>query len=192
MSHSPDPARQAAYVAFEDDVVLDEDGWLQRDNIDPAKEAGFGVGALFPTVTPPPAPSGSKTAKFTKKLKNANNGGLMATLDDAAVTVTKMTESATGNPFLLITFNYYVTSHGFRSGLGLSAGEPPLTHGLFFKNDEGGAMFQWGFPNNDLVVKCDWNRKFRSYTFQVHDYIDWFDIWNRRLSYRVDGGMYEC
>jgi hypothetical protein len=143
----------------------------------------------FPS-THGPVTVGSKTLTFQGKL--FVGGTQAATLDDATVTVTREANPSTGAPFLFITFQYLMTSLGWRSGRGAPTGEPlGMTQGLYFLNQAGGTMYSWGFPYDDLVVQCGWNREPRYHVIRDYDFVDWFDLW-AGVQHRVQGAMYRC
>jgi hypothetical protein len=171
---------------FGDDFEYEEP--LGADIFNPFREHPSLLGSL--TGTSHAAPTGSRTVKFTKRLKNPN-GEVLTVLEDATVTVTKMTAPATGLPFLNINFSYLITSHGWRTGM--SADEAPsLTQGMYFNNDDGGAMYTWGFPYQDISIRCDSRRVHRLHRWSEERYVSWFDLWNGRLKHQVTGSMYPC
>jgi|GEM_PF-5471578 len=144
----------------------------------------------LPVLTDAPLVAQSKTMSFQGKLFVGSTQS--GTLDEATVTVTRMANPQTGVPFLFITFGYFATSLGWRTGRGGSSGEPlGMPHGLYFNNQAGGTMYSWGFPYDDFRLECGWNRQYRYHVIREYNFVSWFDLW-AGVQHRVHGAMYRC
>ena len=115
----------------------------------------------------------------------------IAILDDVKVTATKFSNPQ-GVFNVRVYLEYFVTSHGYRTGRGAPTGEPlGAPQGLYFKNRNGGTIHSWGFPYNDFILRCDWNRQYRMHTFTDTNFVNWFDVWEG-VEHRVQGSFYKC
>jgi hypothetical protein len=86
---------------------------------------------------------------FTGKLFHGS-GEQIATLDDVTVTATRGT-SPQGQSFIVMTLEYLVTSHGWRTGTG-SSGEPwGLRQEVRCQNSAGGTMYVVGFDPFEML-----------------------------------------
>ena len=173
----PSEASPVDFVASE----LEASVMLGEDELEPRPlQLGADCAALlgFPMVGGEPPRPLSLTMKFEGKLVAA--GGILAgTLEEAEVTV------ARGPGFLHVHFEYFLTSHGFRTDpLG-------LPHGLHFKNQDGGTMYSWGFPSNNFILRCGWTRHHCEHVIRITDFVDWFDSWAGVL-HRVSGPLFRC
>ena len=154
----------------------------------------FGLPLLHHTVSVQ-----SKTMTFQGKLFTAAQEPI-ATLDEARVTVTRMTNPQTHVPFLVVSLDYFATSHGFRTGDGkliiqspsLTSHEPYKTpQWLYFKNQAGGVMHTWWAGNNSFELQCGWNREHQLVGYTESYFVDWFDLWEG-VTHEVRGAFYRC
>ncbi|WP_028778614.1 hypothetical protein [Shimazuella kribbensis] len=149
------------------------------------------VAKIFGIDTTKSLTAESKTAVFPRIIYSGAPGE-MASLEDAKVTATKMANPTTGVPFVVVNFEYFTTSLGWRTGRGAPTGEPlGVPHGLYFRNSAGGIIHSWGFPHDDYIVQCNWNRKFRQHRFVDNNYVSWFDLW-QNTNYRGEGVLFRC
>lgn len=191
---TPDTTTPAATPAPEPiTATLEASATLAAEELAP-KEIELGPNVIdflnLPIAVEGPATAATRSMTFQGKL--FAGGTHAATLDEATVTVTRMANPSTGVPFLLITFGYFATSLGWRTGKGSAAGEAgSMLHGLYFKNSAGGTMWSWGFPYDDFRLSCGWNREWRYHVIRDYDYVSWFDLW-AGVEHRVHGTMYRC
>lgn len=154
-------------------------------------EINIEVAKIFGIDTMKSLTAASKTATFPRMVISGAPGQ-MASLEEAKVTATKMANPTTGVFFVVVNFEYFTTSLGWRTGRGAPTGEPlGAPHGIYFRNQAGGIIHSWGFPNNDYIVQCGWNRKFIQHRFIDNNYVSWFDLW-QNTNYRVEGVFFRC
>ena len=111
-------------------------------------------------------------------------------LTEMSVTVTKMTHPSTGRIYLSIFFNYSKTSLGWRTGAGpgQTVGVP---QGLYFRNKDGGTIWSWGFPADEILVRCGDNQVFKSHHIVSDIDLSWFEVW-KKVGHRFSGTLYQC
>ncbi|WP_432096598.1 hypothetical protein [Streptomyces sp. bgisy100] len=132
----------------------------------------------------------SKTMTFQGKLFTAAHAPI-ATLENVTVTATQASDPHTGVPFVHVTLDYFATSHGFRTGRG-APGEPlGAPQGLYFRNQAGGTVYSWGFPNDDFRLECGWERRHCFHHFYDKTFVGWFDVWEGIL-HEVRGVFFRC
>jgi len=135
----------------------------------------------------------SKTIHLRTRDITLEEGGSAATLSEGQVTVTKMFNPATSLPYLFIAFSYNVTSRGYRTGTGVG-GEVPagITQGLFFKDRDGGIIWSWGFPGQELTIHCGDDLHQSYHIVRSYDDVSWFDLWARVRWQFNDGFVWGC
>lgn len=163
------------------EILTDEESLVHNDfKINPS------VGDLL-GLAPHDSPydANSKTIPMRDRQIVATDDTVLASLTGMSTTVTKMTDPHDGTLSLFITFRYLVTAHGYRSGGG-------LLHGLYFLNRDGGIMYSWGFPYQDLNVGCGWVNHQAYYIIREHDYVSWFDEWRKVRYTWGESTFYPC
>jgi hypothetical protein len=123
----------------------------------------------------------------------------IATLDDVRVTVTRMTGQQ-NQSFLLYTLEYFITSHGWRTGdgrmyiprPGMVAHEPyNAPQQVHFQNSAGGTMNTWFVGNNSFSLQCGDNRRYQLFHQAEYNFLGWFDDWNS-FTHFVHGTFLRC
>ncbi|MFJ4540066.1 hypothetical protein ACIP39_29530 [Streptomyces tibetensis] len=130
----------------------------------------------------------SKTWAFTGKISTAA-GEPVATLENLTITATKVDDPHTGRPFIHIALDYFATSHGWRTGRGVS-GEPyGMSNRIYFKNSGGGIVWATDLPV--FVLGCGWHREHQTY-FGIDRYnVGWFDVC-QGVQHEVRGVIFRC
>lgn len=160
---------------------------IKEVEIKPEIAGLFGMPVLTHTMQ-----AESKTMSFQGKLFINGRSEPIATLDDVKVTAIKFTNPQSGVPYIRVFLDYFVTSHGFRTGRGAPTGEPlSAPQGLYFKNSAGGIIHSWGFPQDEFMLSCNWNREHRMHTFTDTNYVGWFDLWEG-VTHEVRGVFFKC
>jgi hypothetical protein len=136
---------------------------------------------------------------FKGKITHNETGELIATLDDARVTATRMTGQQ-GQSFLMLTLEYFVTSHDWRTGDGRMIiyspshwGHEPVgaSHEVFFHNAAGGTMYTWNLGNDNFRLECNDAHRYRVHHRAEHNFLGWFDDWAAYTHY-VHGPFFRC
>ncbi len=142
----------------------------------------------------------SKTlGPFRGEIRHDDSGDLIATLDDVRVTVTRMTGQQ-GQSFLMYTLEYFVTSHGWRTGDGRTiilgpghTGRDPYgaPQQVLFQNGAGGTMHTWFVGDSSFQLKCNDRRTYQLFHHAEHHALGWFDDWGRFTQY-IHGPFFRC
>jgi hypothetical protein len=133
----------------------------------------------------------SKTFNIPDFGISTNSGEPVAWVSGQIATATQMTNPTTGAPWVIVFFNYQVTSRDYRTGHG--PGEAlGLNHGLSFQNSSGGTVFSWGFPYQDFVVGCGWNHQPQSFVIRDTTYVSWFELCTSVVHTVLAGTVYHC
>ncbi len=89
-----------------------------------------------------------------------------------------------------------ITEHRYKIGPDLAAFAGPgqtvgVPQGLYFRNKDGGTIWSWGFPADEILVRCGDNQVFKSHHIVSDVDVSWFEVW-KKVGHRFSGTLYQC
>jgi len=124
----------------------------------------------------------SKTlGPFAGEIHEDATGQPIATFNDIRVSVTSLIEN--NKNILLLSLEYFITSHGWRSDPG------QVSQQVLYRNSGGGVMFSEAFTS--FVLNCNDNRRYDWFQVGERDILGWIDDLEA-FTYLVNGSFFKC